>query len=170
MGAIKRALSQRQEQAALHCYVVQQFIDAIRSRLENDSLDTVMLVIDDRDRDRWRAAYNLLDDFEQAVGDYYEPMMSWPDDPDEVLIDPLAGGSKSGAVAEAFGNRFEVPLDSAVPPPKCVRCGGRHLDFEPCSAEPRCDVCNAVDETVEWCGSCGCCVEHCQKFEGCPDA
>lgn len=33
----------------------------------------------------------------------------------------------------------------------------------------RCDVCGALaeDEAVEWCGNCGCCVEHCQKDEGC---
>lgn len=35
---------------------------------------------------------------------------------------------------------------------------------------PRCDVCNAIDEEVDWCGSCGCCVEHCQDFEGCGDS
>lgn len=35
--------------------------------------------------------------------------------------------------------------------------------------EPRCDVCNAVDETVEWCGNCGCCTEHCQSEEGCEE-
>lgn len=33
---------------------------------------------------------------------------------------------------------------------------------------PTCDTCGAVDETVEWCGSCGCCVEHCQQFVDCP--
>jgi hypothetical protein len=33
-----------------------------------------------------------------------------------------------------------------------------------------CDVCGALAEAeaVEWCGNCGCCVEHCQKDEGCP--
>ena len=34
---------------------------------------------------------------------------------------------------------------------------------------PRCDVCNAVDETVEWCGNCGRCVQHCQHYDGCED-
>jgi hypothetical protein len=33
----------------------------------------------------------------------------------------------------------------------------------------RCDVCGvlAEDESVQWCGNCGCCVEHCQKNEDC---
>lgn len=34
---------------------------------------------------------------------------------------------------------------------------------------PHCDVCGAVDETVEWCGSCGCCVEHCLLTDSCED-
>jgi len=34
---------------------------------------------------------------------------------------------------------------------------------------PRCDVCDAQDETVDWCGSCGCCVAHCQGFVDCEE-
>ncbi len=34
---------------------------------------------------------------------------------------------------------------------------------------PRCDVCNAIDETVVWCGNCGCCLIHCQDQEGCEE-
>lgn len=34
---------------------------------------------------------------------------------------------------------------------------------------PHCDVCGAVDETVEWCGGCGCCVIHCQLDQACED-
>lgn len=33
--------------------------------------------------------------------------------------------------------------------------------------EPTCDVCNASCEDVDWDENCGCCVEHCQQFEGC---
>lgn len=33
---------------------------------------------------------------------------------------------------------------------------------------PRCDVCNAIGEAVDWCGECGCCVRHCQRHVGCP--
>ena len=33
---------------------------------------------------------------------------------------------------------------------------------------PTCDTCEAVDETVEWCGSCGSCLAHCQNYVGCP--
>lgn len=34
---------------------------------------------------------------------------------------------------------------------------------------PKCDVCGAVDESVDWCGDCGCCVAHCRGFEDCVD-
>lgn len=34
---------------------------------------------------------------------------------------------------------------------------------------PHCDECGAIDETVEWCGGCGCCVEHCQLTDLCDD-
>ena len=35
--------------------------------------------------------------------------------------------------------------------------------------EPRCDECGSVqdEDTTEWCGICGCCVDHCQGFLGC---
>jgi hypothetical protein len=35
---------------------------------------------------------------------------------------------------------------------------------------PTCDVCGTECEALpgdEWCGECGCCVEHCQEFVGC---
>lgn len=35
--------------------------------------------------------------------------------------------------------------------------------------EPRCDVCNAYCEDVEWDGNCGNCVEHCAQYDGCPE-
>lgn len=34
---------------------------------------------------------------------------------------------------------------------------------------PHCDECGAIDETVEWCGGCGCCVEHCQLTDLCEE-
>lgn len=34
---------------------------------------------------------------------------------------------------------------------------------------PHCDDCGAIDEAVEWCGGCGCCVEHCQLTDLCDD-
>lgn len=34
---------------------------------------------------------------------------------------------------------------------------------------PHCDVCGAVDETVEWCGNCGNCVEHCELSDSCDE-
>lgn len=37
------------------------------------------------------------------------------------------------------------------------------------ASTPHCDECGAVDETVEWCGGCGCCVEHCQLDQACED-
>lgn len=35
---------------------------------------------------------------------------------------------------------------------------------------PHCDVCGSASATVEWCGNCGCCKEHCQNDDGCEDA
>ena len=33
--------------------------------------------------------------------------------------------------------------------------------------QPTCDVCGETDENVDWCGSCGCCREHCQGYVDC---
>lgn len=35
--------------------------------------------------------------------------------------------------------------------------------------EPTCDACGSVQDenTTEWCGSCGCCQQHCRLFEDC---
>lgn len=34
--------------------------------------------------------------------------------------------------------------------------------------EPTCDVCDTtMEESEQWCGECGCCVEHCQNFTDC---
>lgn len=37
--------------------------------------------------------------------------------------------------------------------------------------EPTCDVCGWDEPTAEdkmgWCGSCGCCTDHCQNFVDC---
>lgn len=35
--------------------------------------------------------------------------------------------------------------------------------------EPRCDDCGAHHETVEWCGNCGKCAEHCDLSDDCED-
>lgn len=37
----------------------------------------------------------------------------------------------------------------------------------PWDVVPRCDVCGLADEETEWCGDCGCCVEHCQQYITC---
>lgn len=35
--------------------------------------------------------------------------------------------------------------------------------------EPRCDTCGSHCETVEWCGECGNCTEHCTGQTDCPE-
>lgn len=38
------------------------------------------------------------------------------------------------------------------------------------TVEPRCDVCGFFSEDADgWCGTCGCCVVHCQQFVDCPE-
>jgi hypothetical protein len=62
-------------------------------------------------------------------------------------------------------------FDSYSPDPDvCNGCRCHRLDHPDVGVEPSCDVCGALaeDESVDWCGECGCCVEHCQKFVGCP--
>lgn len=34
---------------------------------------------------------------------------------------------------------------------------------------PHCYVCGAVDVTVEWCGGCGCCTDHCELSDSCEE-
>jgi hypothetical protein len=34
---------------------------------------------------------------------------------------------------------------------------------------PQCDVCEAIEEDVVWCGNCGNCLEHCKGEEGCEE-
>ena len=33
--------------------------------------------------------------------------------------------------------------------------------------QPTCDVCGMAEEDVVWCGTCGCCQDHCQDFYDC---
>jgi hypothetical protein len=30
-----------------------------------------------------------------------------------------------------------------------------------------CDICGESADGADWCGECGCCVEHCQQYEDC---
>jgi len=30
-----------------------------------------------------------------------------------------------------------------------------------------CDICGESAEGADWCGECGCCVEHCQNYRWC---
>ena len=49
----------------------------------------------------------------------------------------------------------------------CPEHEGDNLD-SPCEG-PHCDECGEADVNVlEWCGACGCCLEHCQREEDCP--
>jgi len=40
---------------------------------------------------------------------------------------------------------------------------------EPCDCLPTCDVCELDSESVEWCGNCGNCREHCADSIGCSE-
>jgi hypothetical protein len=71
MGAVKDALLAREERAQRVMPKVQATIDAVREVLENDRKS----VLSAADLRHWRKCYNLLDDFEQAVADFYCPML-----------------------------------------------------------------------------------------------
>lgn len=62
----------------------------------------------------------------------------------------------------------------------CRQCGGHILPensyegiCDDCWSIPRCDVCDVMAEALpggEWCGECGCCVDHCQEYVSCQKA
>jgi hypothetical protein len=95
-------------------------------------------------------------------------------------IDWVLLGKQKADLVEIIGQRSEALEDLAEDDWQVQSLTGiLHLidglqDFMdaylPEGTEPTCDVCGALaeDESVNWCGECGCCVEHCQKFEGCP--
>ena len=95
-------------------------------------------------------------------------------------IDWILLGKQKETLVEYIGQRAEYLEDQADTDPALADFTGiLHLidalqdfmdSYLPASVDPSCDVCGALmeDESVEWCGECGCCVEHCQKFEGCP--
>jgi hypothetical protein len=45
-----------------------------------------------------------------------------------------------------------------------------NMEWEQDEPDPRCDECNTSAFAMasdEWCGSCGCCKEHCLNYVGC---